>query len=145
MGLFFSEAKRRKVGILARVPLASGLLADKFDQNSVFADSDHRNYNRQGEFFDVGETFSGIPFEIGLKAIDELRPLVPAGMTMAQFALRWILMFDAVSCAIPGAKSPKQIQENVAAAEMPLIDEKVMGKISEIYDRLIRPEVHHYW
>lgn len=145
MGLFFSEAKRRKVGILARVPLASGLLADKFDQNSVFADSDHRNYNRQGEFFDVGETFSGIPFEIGLKAIDELRPLVPAGMTMAQFALRWILMFDAVSCAIPGAKSPKQIQENVAAAEMPLIDEKVMGKISEIYDRLIRPEVHQYW
>lgn len=143
--LFFSEAKSRKVGILARVPLASGLLADKFDQNSVFSDNDHRNYNRKGESFDVGETFSGVPFEIGLKAIDELRPLVPAGMTMAQFALRWILMFDAVTCAIPGAKRRDQAEENAAAANMPPIDEKKMAKVSEIYDRLIRPEVHHNW
>ena len=143
--LFFSEAKSRKVGILARVPLASGLLADKFDQNSVFSDNDHRNYNRKGESFDVGETFSGVPFEIGLKAIDELRPLVPAGMTMAQFALRWILMFDAVTCAIPGAKRRDQAEENATAANMPPIDEKKMAKVSEIYDRLIRPEVHHNW
>ncbi|MFL7893409.1 MAG: aldo/keto reductase [Anaerolineales bacterium] len=143
--LFFSEAKRKKVGILARVPLASGLLADKFNQNSVFADNDHRNYNRHGEFFDVGETFSGLPYEIGLQAVDELRPLVPTGMTMAQFALRWILMFDAVTCAIPGAKRPDQAQENVAAADMPPIDEKLMMKVREIYDRLVRPEVHQLW
>ena len=143
--LFFSEAKRKKVGILARVPLASGLLADKFNQNSVFADNDHRNYNRHGEFFDVGETFSGLPYEIGLQAVDELRPLVPTGMTMAQFALRWILMFDAVTCAIPGAKRPDQAQENVAAADMPPIDEKLMMKVREIYDHLVRPEVHQLW
>jgi aryl-alcohol dehydrogenase-like predicted oxidoreductase len=143
--LFFSEAKRKKVGILARVPLASGLLADKFDQNSVFADNDHRNYNRQGESFDVGETFSGVPFEIGLQAIDELRSLVPSGMTMAQFALRWILMFAAVTCAIPGAKRPDQAQENVAAAELPPIDGNLMVKVREIYDHLVRPEVHQLW
>ena len=143
--LFFSEAKSRKVGILARVPLASGLLADKFDQNSAFSDNDHRYYNRKGESFDVGETFSGVPFEIGLKAVDELRPLVPAGMTMAQFALRWILMFDAVTCAIPGAKRPDQAEENASAAEMPPIDGKKMANINEIYDCLIHPKVHHYW
>ena len=104
--LFFPLAQAQKVGILARVPLASGMLTGKMSRDSQFAADDHRNFNRHGEAFDVGETFSGVPYEVGLAAVEELRKLVPAGATMAQFALRWILMFDAVTCAIPGAKRP---------------------------------------
>src|SRR5208282_3042645 len=107
--LFFPEAKRRRVGILARVPLASGLLSGRMTRHTSFPKDDHRNFNRQGEAFDQGETFSGVDYEVGLEAVEALRSLVPPGATMAQLALRWILMFDAVTCAIPGAKRPEQV------------------------------------
>ena len=144
-GLFFREGTARQIGVLARVPLASGLLTGKMNASTTFARSDHRNYNRQGESFDVGETFSGVPFEVGLRAVEELRRLVPEGMTMAQMALRWILMFDTVTCAIPGAKRPSQAEENVTAAELPPLDEATMAAVRDVYDRLIRPHVHQRW
>jgi aryl-alcohol dehydrogenase-like predicted oxidoreductase len=143
--LFFSEAKRRRVGILARVPLASGLLTGKLTAQSEFAGDDHRLFNRYGEAFDRGETFSGVDYETGLQAVEDLRALVPEGMTMAQFALRWILMFDAVTCAIPGAKRAAQVEDNAQAADFPLLTDETMGAVSEIYDRRIRRLVHHYW
>ena len=143
--LFFAEAKRRKVGILARVPLSSGLLTGKMTRSTAFTPDDHRAFNRHGESFDRGETFSGVDFETGLQAVDELRPLVPQGMTMAQFALRWILMFDAVTCAIPGAKRPDQAEDNIRAADFPPLSDATMAKVRDIYDRRIRPLVHHYW
>jgi len=143
--LFFPEAKRRRVGVLARVPLSSGLLTGKMTRATTFAPDDHRAFNRQGEAFDRGETFSGVDFETGLQAVEELRPLVPAGMTMAQFALRWILMYDAVTCAIPGAKRPAQVEENVRAADLPPLPDSTMAKVRQVYDRLIREQVHHYW
>ena len=143
--LFFREAKARKVGILARVPLASGLLTGKMTRQTSFADDDHRNYNRHGEAFDMGETFSGVDYETGLAVAEELRTLVPAGATMAQLALRWILMFDAVSCVIPGAKRPSQAEDNVRAADLPPLSEATMTKIRTIYDRTIRLQVHHRW
>lgn len=143
--LFFSEAKRRKVGILARVPLASGLLTGKINQETVFSSDDHRNYNRHGEFFDVGETFSGVDFESGLKAVEQLRPLVPTGMSMAQFALRWILMFDAVSCVIPGAKRPAQAEDNINTCDFPPLNDEMMENIRKIYNLEIRPHVHQRW
>ena len=143
--LFFGEAKRRNIGILARVPLASGLLTGKMTPNTEFPADDHRNYNREGEAFDRGETFAGVKYETGLKAVDELRPLVPESWTMAQFALRWILMYEAVTCAIPGAKRPAHVEDNAEAADLPPISGETMEKIQEIYDRRIREEVHHYW
>jgi len=143
--LFFAEAKRRKVGILARVPLSSGMLTGKMTRATAFTPDDHRAFNRHGEAFDRGETFSGVDFDAGLQAIDELRPLVPQGMTMAQFALRWILMFDAVTCAIPGAKRPDQAEDNVRAADFPPLSDATMAKVRGIYDRRIRKLVHHYW
>jgi aryl-alcohol dehydrogenase-like predicted oxidoreductase len=143
--LFFSEAKRRRVGILARVPLASGLLTGKMTRDTTFAADDHRTFNRQGEAFDRGETFAGVDYEAGLQAVGELRPLVPEGMTMAQFALRWILMFDAVTCAIPGAKRPSQAEDNARAADLPPLSEATMKKVREIYERHICDLVHHYW
>jgi len=144
---FFKEAQRRKVGILARLPLSSGMLTGKFTRNSSFAGDDHRNFNRQGAAFDRGETFSGLDYELSLQVVDILRPLVPAGQTLAQLALRWILMFPAVSCAIPGAKRPQQVEENIkAAAEgLPPLSAGTLNKINEIYNRLVRPHVHHYW
>ena len=143
--LFFAEAQRRKVGIIARVPLSSGLLTGKMTRDSKFSSDDHRQFNRHGESFDRGETFSGVDFETGLQAVEELRPLVPAGATMAQFALRWILMFQAVTCAIPGAKRPSQAEDNIRAADLPALSEATMGKVREIYDRRVREQVHHYW
>jgi aryl-alcohol dehydrogenase-like predicted oxidoreductase len=143
--LFFSEAKRRRVGILARVPLASGMLTGKLTAKSEFAADDHRVFNRHGEAFDRGETFSGVDYETGLQAVADLRRLVPEGMTMAQFALRWILMFDAVTCAIPGAKRAAQVEDNAQASDFPLLTDETMGAVSEIYDRQIRRLVHHYW
>ncbi len=113
--------------------------------NSTFEESDHRNYNRHGQAFDVGETFSGVPYDVGLAAVEELRGLVPEGATMAQWALRWILMFDAVTCAIPGAKTPAQAADNVTAAELPPLDEGAMATVRDVYDRLIRPHVHQRW
>jgi aryl-alcohol dehydrogenase-like predicted oxidoreductase len=141
----FPEAKARQVGILARVPLASGLLTGKPRRDSTFAADDHRHLNRQGEMFDKGETFAGVPYEVGLEAIERLRPLVPAGASLTQVALRWILMFDAVTCAIPGAKTEQQARDNVRAAELPSIDEKTMTAVGRVYDELIRPHVHGNW
>jgi aryl-alcohol dehydrogenase-like predicted oxidoreductase len=144
-GLFFYEAKRRQVGILARVPLASGLLTGKLSSASTFSADDHRAYNRHGEAFDRGETFSGVDYETGLKAVEELRPLVPPGMSLAQFALRWILMFDAVSTVIPGAKNPQQEEQNSAAADLPPLSPETMQKVAAIYEQRIKPLVHQYW
>lgn len=143
--LFFELAKQRQVGILARVPLASGLLTGKMSPKTTFADDDHRNFNRFGQAFDVGETFSGVHYETGLQAVEQLRPLVPEGVTMAQFALRWILMFDAVSCAIPGAKNRQQALDNANAASLPPLSEETMAKIEAIYTEKIRPQVHQRW
>ncbi len=143
--LFFSEVKRRRVGILARVPLASGMLTGKMTRDTTFSPDDHRAFNRQGEAFDRGETFSGVDFQTGLEAVEQLRPLVPEGMTMAQFALRWILMADAVTCTIPGAKRPAQVEENVRAADLQPLPDATMAEVHEVYDRLIREKVHHYW
>lgn len=143
--LFFREAQARKVGILARVPLASGLLTGKMTPQTTFEQDDHRNFNRHGESFDMGETFSGVDYETGLKAVDELRSLVPANATMAQLALRWILMFEAVSCVIPGAKRPSQAEDNVRASELPRLSVASMEKIRAIYGQHIREQVHHRW
>lgn len=142
---FFEEAKRRKVGILARVPLASGLLTGKMSRQTTFEQDDHRNFNRHGESFDVGETFSGVKYDTGLTAVDELKSLVPDNVTMAQFALKWILMFDAVSCVIPGAKRPSQAEDNSKASNLPPLSEETMTKVREIYERYIREQVHHRW
>ena len=142
---FFPLAEERNVGILARVPLASGLLSGKMSAERDFSPDDHRNFNREGQAFDRGETFAGVNFETGLRAADELKELVPEGYTLAQLALRWILMHPAVSCAIPGAKRPEQVEDNLAAAGMPALSDETMGRIREIYDRSIRPEVHHLW
>lgn len=143
--LFFQEAHRRQVGILARLPLSSGMLTGKMSRQTSFTPDDHRAFNRRGEAFDRGETFSGVDFDIGLQVVEELRPLVPPGMSMAQMALRWILMFDAVTCAIPGAKRPAQVDENVKAADLPPLSEDTMMKIRQIYTDRIKPLVHHYW
>ena len=143
--LFFELAKERQVGILARVPLASGLLTGKMSSQTSFPSNDHRNFNRDGEAFDIGETFSGVDYETGLQAVDELRPLVPEGVTMAQFALRWILMFEAVSLAIPGAKNPQQAADNALAANISALDEITMARTLEIYNQYIREQVHQRW
>jgi aryl-alcohol dehydrogenase-like predicted oxidoreductase len=143
--LFFDQALKRKVGILARLPLSSGMLAGKLTLASAFANDDHRNFNRHGESFDRGETFSGVDYETGLAAVEEIRALLPEGVTMAQFALRWILMFEAVTCPIPGAKRPSQVQENVAAADLPEIPAETMRKIDDLYQEKIKPLVHYYW
>jgi aryl-alcohol dehydrogenase-like predicted oxidoreductase len=143
--LFFGEAQRRGVGILARVPLASGLLTGKLKHDSKFAADDHRSFNRHGESFDRGETFSGLDYETGLQAVEALRPLVPAGQTLTQLALRWILMFPAVTCAIPGAKRPQQAQENIEAAGLQPLSDATMKAINEIYYQTVRPLVHNYW
>jgi aryl-alcohol dehydrogenase-like predicted oxidoreductase len=143
--LFFKQARRRDVGVIVRVPLASGLLTGKFDRNSTFAAEDHRAYNRQGEQFDRGETFSGVDYEVGLEVVEELRPLVPPGATLAQLALRWILTFDAVSTVIPGAKTPEQARANAAAADLPAPSPETMERIAEIYRRRVAPLVHQRW
>lgn len=143
--LFFEEAKKRGVGTIVRVPLASGLLSGKITADTKFAADDHRLFNRHGEAFDVGETFGGVPFEVGLQAVEELRKLVPAGEAMAAFALRWILMADAVSVVIPGARNAAQAKGNAVASDLPPIPADVMAASREIYTRLIAPHVHHRW
>ena len=143
--LLFAEAQKRKVGILARVPLASGLLSGKMSRRSKFAKDDHRNFNRHGEAFDRGETFSGVDFETGLRAVERLKKLVPSGASLAQFALRWILEFPAVTCAIPGAKRPAQVADNIAASDLPPLPKASLKKISNLYEGQIKPLVHHYW
>ena len=142
---FFPAAREKQVGILARVPLASGLLTGKLSKTSTFAADDHRQFNREGQAFDKGETFSGVPFDVGLEAVEALRALVPSGATMAQLALRWILMFDAVTCAIPGAKTPDQARDNTAAIDLPALDEAAMDAVRKVYDQHIREHVHGSW
>ena len=144
-GLFFQEARRREVAVIARVPLASGLLSGKITAATQFAAEDHRNFNRHGEAFDVGETFAGVPLETGLQAVEEVRKLVPAGTAMAAFALRWILMHEAVTVAIPGARNAAQAQANAAASDLPALSSDVMAAAKDIYDRLIAPHVHQRW
>jgi aryl-alcohol dehydrogenase-like predicted oxidoreductase len=143
--LFFHEAARRDVGILARLPLSSGMLTGKLTAASTFPADDHRQYNRHGEAFDKGETFSGLDYMVGLESVERLRPLVPGGMTLAQFALRWILMAPAVTCAIPGGRTPAQVDDNVAAADLPDLDEATVRAARDVYDSLVRPHVHHRW
>ena len=142
---FFAAARERQVGILARVPLASGMLTGKFTRSTQFDPNDHRNFNRHGESFDQGETFSGVDYEIGLQAVEELRALVPEGATMAQFALRWILMFSEVSSTIAGAKNPQQIIDNVHTTVLPPLSDETMQRVREIYDTYIRAQVQTRW
>ncbi|MDW9594035.1 aldo/keto reductase [Sinorhizobium meliloti] len=143
--LFFAEAKKKDVGVIVRVPLASGLLSGKIGKDTVFAADDHRNFNRHGEAFDVGETFAGVPFDVALQAVDELRTLAPANVPMAQFALRWILAQDAVSVVIPGARNAAQAQSNAAASALAPIDGATLAAIAALYERLIKVHVHQRW
>jgi aryl-alcohol dehydrogenase-like predicted oxidoreductase len=143
--LFFGLAAQRDVGVIARVPLASGLLTGKMSADSTFPSDDHRAFNRYGESFDVGETFSGVPYEVGLEAVERLRVLVPEHATMAQWALRWILMHPEVSVTIPGAKNPDQATSNTGAADLPPLSEADMERVEQVYADLIAPHVHHRW
>jgi aryl-alcohol dehydrogenase-like predicted oxidoreductase len=133
------------VGVLARVPLASGLLTGKLSRASTFEPTDHRSYNLHGESFDMGETFSGLDFEAGLAFVEELRALVPADATLAQMALRWILMFEGVTAAIPGAKTPEQARANAAAADLAPLPDETMVRVQELYERYAKPLVHQRW
>jgi aryl-alcohol dehydrogenase-like predicted oxidoreductase len=142
---FLAEAARRDVGVLTRVPLASGLLTGKMSKQTVFAESDHRQFNRHGEAFDVGETFAGVDYETGLAVVEELRSLVPAGATMAQMALRWILMSEAVTAAIPGAKTPDQARANASAADLAPLPPSSMERIARLYEERVKPLVHQRW
>ncbi|MEM6711657.1 MAG: aldo/keto reductase [Pseudomonadota bacterium] len=141
----FIKAGAKNVAIIARVPLASGLLTGKLSAKSTFQADDHRAFNRHGEAFDVGETFSGVPYEAGLAAVDALRPLVPEAIPMAQWALRWILMEEAVTVAIPGARTPEQALSNAQAADLAPLSADVMAQVREVYDAHIAPHVHHRW
>jgi aryl-alcohol dehydrogenase-like predicted oxidoreductase len=133
------------VGIIARVPLASGLLSGHYDENTVFAPDDHRNFNRHGEAFDVGETFAGVPYEVGLAAVRELSSLLDPGMSLSEFALRWVIDQPGVSTVIPGARNPDQVRANAASASLaPLRDDQLAG-VRDVYDRLLRPLVHDRW
>jgi aryl-alcohol dehydrogenase-like predicted oxidoreductase len=142
---FFPAAIERSVGVLARVPLASGLLTGKLRRDSVFAPDDHRHFNREGQAFDKGETFSGVPYEVGLTAGERLAALVPPGETLVDLALRFILSFAAVSCAIPGARTPEQARANAGAADRPPLDEATVAAVRAVYDELVRPHVHQNW
>ncbi|MFW5972932.1 MAG: aldo/keto reductase [Bacteroidota bacterium] len=142
---FFALARERKVGVLARVPLASGLLTGKMSADTEFDPDDHRAFNRHGEAFDRGETFAGVDFRRGLEAVEELRSLCPPDATMAQFALRWILMFDAVTCAIPGARNAKQVEQNAAAVDLSPLSDETMAAVERIYEQYVKPSVHHRW
>jgi aryl-alcohol dehydrogenase-like predicted oxidoreductase len=143
--LLFAQVKKRGVGILARVPLASGMLTGRLRADTTFDLDDHRSFNRDGEAFDRGETFSGVDYSTALQAVEELRGACPEGLSLTQFALRWILMFDAVTCAIPGAKRPSQVEENASASDLAPLSEDTMAQVRSIYDRRIRPLVHHNW
>ena len=143
--LFFRETMARNIATIIRVPLSSGMLTGKMSAKSAFASDDHRAFNRNGEAFDMGETFSGVPYEVGLEAVERLRPLVPGGATMAQFALRWILMEDAVTVIIPGAKNKAQADDNSAAADLAPLPEETMAAVRSVYEDLIKPHVHQRW
>jgi aryl-alcohol dehydrogenase-like predicted oxidoreductase len=143
--VFLNEAKKRKVGVLARVPLASGMLTGKMRRDTKFEPTDHREFNRHGEKFDVGETFSGVDYETALAAIEELKVVCPQGWSLTQFALRWILMNEGVGCAIPGAKRPQQVENNCAASDLPPLSDEAMFAVKRIYDTHVRKQVHARW
>jgi aryl-alcohol dehydrogenase-like predicted oxidoreductase len=143
--LFFHEAIRRRVAVIARVPLASGMLSGRYASSTTFPADDHRAFNREGAMFDRGETFSGVDYETGLAAVEQLRPLVPAGATLAQFVLRWILSFEALTTVIPGARRPGQVEENARAAALPPLSADTMRAVAAVYDRHVRPLVHARW
>lgn len=143
--LFFKQAQKRQVGIIARVPLASGMLTAKLKPDTSFESDDHRMFNRHGEAFDRGETFSGVDYHVGLETVEKLKAICPSGMSMAQFALRWILMFNEVTCTIPGAKRPSQVEENSRVADMEALDDVTMTQVRAIYDFHIHESVHQYW
>jgi aryl-alcohol dehydrogenase-like predicted oxidoreductase len=143
--LLFQETQRKGVGILARLPLSSGLLSGKMTAQTSFAADDHRLFNRNGEAFDKGETFSGLNYAKGLQAVEALRPLIPAGMSMAQFALRWITMHPAVTCAIPGGKRASQVTDNVSAADLPALTDAQMAAVQTVYEQYAKPCVHQCW
>jgi aryl-alcohol dehydrogenase-like predicted oxidoreductase len=142
---FVAEAFRRDVGVLARVPLASGLLTGKLTKDTVFEAEDHRLFNRHGESFDVGETFAGVDYETGLAVVEELRALVPEGATLAQMALRWVLMHEGITAAIPGARTPDQARGNAAAADLAPLSPATMERIASVYEERVRPLVHQRW
>lgn len=143
--LFFKEAAKNNVGIIVRVPLASGLLTGKMNKNSSFPQNDHRNYNINGDAFDVGETFSGVNYEKGLMAVEKLKELIPSGFTLTDLALKWILMHEEVSVVIPGAKNREQATNNVKASDLNDIDASLISKINSIYDEMIKADIHHRW
>lgn len=142
---FLEEAKRRGIATIIRVPLASGMLTGKFTTATTFESDDHRRFNRHGEAFDVGETFAGVPYETGLRAVEELKALVPPGATLAQLALRWILMFDGVTTVIPGGKTPAQVEDNCAASQLSALSDRDMARVRSIYERHVRDSVHQRW
>jgi aryl-alcohol dehydrogenase-like predicted oxidoreductase len=139
------QAQAAGVGIIARVPLASGLLSGRYDENTVFAPDDHRNYNRHGESFDVGETFAGVPYDVGITAVRELAAVVPTGMTMSQFALRWVIDQPGVSVVIPGARDAEQARQNAASAALDPLSDDQLAAVADVYERLIREHVHDRW
>jgi aryl-alcohol dehydrogenase-like predicted oxidoreductase len=143
--LFFTEAAKRNIGILARLPLSSGMLTGKMSKRTDFEKDDHRFFNRHGEAFDRGETFSGVDYDLSLEFMQKLQALVPPGLTMTQFALKWILMNQAVTCVIPGAKNHRQAEENTKAADLASLSGSTMDAIKKLYDLMIRPFVHQYW
>jgi aryl-alcohol dehydrogenase-like predicted oxidoreductase len=143
--LLFPRAKKKNVGIIVRVPLASGLLTGKFTKDSEFGEKDHRNFNREGKFFDVGETFSGIPFEKGVEAVERLKKSLPDNENLVHLALRWVLMREEVSCVIPGASSVEHIDSNLAASRKPPVPDEIMKEIDRIYEQDIKPLVHQRW
>ncbi|MBO0358525.1 aldo/keto reductase [Hymenobacter sp. BT186] len=143
--LLFKEAQRRDVGLIVRVPLASGLLTGKFTADTSFAPDDHRNFNRQGEAFDKGETFSGVDYNTGLEAVEEIKQLFPDQPNLAPVALRWVLLFNEVSCVIPGASRPEQLASNLHAADLPALTPEQLQQVQAIYDRKIKPQVHQIW
>ncbi len=143
--LFFKEAKKRNIGIIARVPLASGLLSGKYNSNTTFESEDHRHFNRKGEVFDQGETFSGVDYNLGLEAVERLRSIFPQEMDLVNIALKWILMFEEVSCIIPGISKPDQLFSNLKTLNIRDLSDQEMNSVKMIYDELIRPSVHHRW
>jgi aryl-alcohol dehydrogenase-like predicted oxidoreductase len=143
--LFLSEAAKRQVAVIARVPLSSGMLTGKITKQSIFEKSDHREFNRHGEEFDRGETFSGFDFDKSVEVVEKLKLLVPAGVSLTQFALQWILMHEEITCTIPGAKNPQQVEENVKAAELQELSEDTMKEVERIYNAFVKSYVHQYW
>ena len=143
--LLFQEAKKRNVGIIARVPLASGLLTGKFNSTTKFSDGDHRHFNREGKAFDQGETFSGLDYDLGLEAVDQLSSIFPSEMDLVHIALKWILMFKDVSCVIPGVSKIEQLYSNLESLNIRDLSDKELMSVKDVYNKFIRPSVHHRW